>query len=91
ASLDGLRRVVYVSSFSKAIAPNLRVGYMVARDDWTQTLLRVKTIASLSSSELGEQLVHSILTGGRHRTHLERLRQRLAAAQERVSRRLTEA
>lgn len=91
ASLDGLRRVVYVSSFSKAIAPNLRVGYVVARDDWTQTLLRLKTIASLSSSELAEQLVHSILTGGRHRTHLERLRQRLAAAQERVSRRLTEA
>jgi DNA-binding transcriptional MocR family regulator len=50
ASLDGLRRVVYVSSFSKAIAPNLRVGYVVARDEWVLSLLRVKTIASLSSS-----------------------------------------
>ncbi len=50
ASLDGLRRVVYVSSFSKAIAPNLRVGYVVARDERVQTLLRAKTIASLSSS-----------------------------------------
>ncbi len=91
ASLDGLRRVLYVSSFSKAIAPNLRVGYVVARDEWVQTLLRLKTIASLSSSELAEQLVLSILTAGRHRTHLERLRQRLAGAQEKVSRRLTEA
>jgi DNA-binding transcriptional MocR family regulator len=89
ASLDGLRRVVYVSSFSKAIAPNLRVGYVVSRDEWVQNLLRVKTIASLSSSELSEQLVLSILTAGRHRTHLEKLRQRLAAAQERVSSRLT--
>jgi DNA-binding transcriptional MocR family regulator len=91
ASLDGLRRVVYVSSFSKAIAPNLRVGYMIARDEWVQTLLRLKTIASLSSSELSEQLVLSILTAGRHRTHLEKLRQRLAAAQEKVSRRLVQA
>jgi DNA-binding transcriptional MocR family regulator len=91
ASLDGLRRVVYVSSFSKAIAPNLRVGYVIARDESVQTLLRLKTIASLSSSELSEQLVLSILTAGRHRTHLERLRQRLAAAQEKVSRRLTQA
>jgi DNA-binding transcriptional MocR family regulator len=91
ASLDGLRRVVYVSSFSKAIAPNLRVGYVVARDEWVQSLLRVKTIASLSSSDLSEQLVLSILTAGRHRTHLERLRQRLAAAQDKVSRRLTQA
>jgi DNA-binding transcriptional MocR family regulator len=91
ASLDGLRRVLYVSSFSKAIAPNLRVGYVVARDEWVQSLLRAKTIASLSSSELSEQLVLSIMTAGRHRTHLERLRQRLAGAQEKVSRRLTEA
>lgn len=91
ACLDGLRRVVYVSSFSKAIAPNLRVGYVVARDEWVQSLLRVKTIASLSSSDLSEQLVLSILTAGRHRTHLERLRQRLAGAQEKVSRRLTQA
>lgn len=91
ASLDGLRRVLYVSSFSKAIAPNLRVGYVIARDEWVQTLLRLKTIASLSSSELSEQLVLSILTAGRHRTHLERLRQRLAIAQEKVTQRLIDA
>ncbi len=28
ASLDQLKRVVYISSFSKAISPNLRVGHM---------------------------------------------------------------
>ena len=61
----------------------------MARDEAVQNLLRVKTITSLSSSELSEQLVLSILTAGRHRTHLERLRQRLAGAQEKVSRRLT--
>jgi DNA-binding transcriptional MocR family regulator len=91
AALDGLRRVVYVSSFSKAIAPNLRVGYVVARDELVQRMLRAKTIASLSSSDLAEQLVLSILTAGRHRAHLERLRHRLAQAQEKVSRRLIEA
>lgn len=33
----------------------------------------------------------SILTAGRHRTHLERLRHRLGSAQEKVSKGLTEA
>lgn len=87
ASLDRLRRVVYVGSFSKTIAPNLRVGYIVASEERAQRIAALKNILALSSSELTEQLVLSILTSGRHRTHLERLRKRLAKAQENVTRR----
>jgi len=89
ASLDRLRRVIYVGSFSKTIAPNLRVGYLVADKDRAQQLAALKNTTSLSSSELMENIVLSILTAGRHRTHLERLRRRLANAHELVTRRLT--
>lgn len=91
ASLDRLRRVVYVGSFSKTIAPNLRVGYVIATEERAQEIAALKNILSLSSSELMEQMVLSILTSGRHRTHLERLRKRLAKAQEEVSRRFNDA
>jgi DNA-binding transcriptional MocR family regulator len=89
ASLDRLRRVVYIGSFSKTIAPNLRVGYLVADKECAQKLAALKNTTSLSSSELMENIVLSILTAGRHRTHLERLRRRLATAHEQVTRRLT--
>ena len=91
ASLDQLRHVVYIGSFSKTIAPNLRVGYVVADQSCAQEIALLKSIISLSSSELMEQIVLSILTAGRHRTHLERLRQRLSRAHEQVTRRFTAA
>lgn len=91
ASLDRLRNVIYIGSFSKTIAPNLRVGYLVADQDRAHEIAALKNVVSLSSSELMEHLVLSILTAGRHRTHLERLRQRLAKANERVSRRFAAA
>jgi DNA-binding transcriptional MocR family regulator len=91
ASLERLRRVAYIGSFSKTIAPNLRVGYVVASEERAQQIAALKNILSLSSSELMEQVVLSILTAGRHRTHLERLRKRLARAHEQVSRRFTAA
>ncbi len=91
ASLDRLRRVVHIGSFSKTIAPNLRVGYVVSTEERAQEIAALKNILSLSSSELMEQMVLAILTGGRYRTHLERLRKRLAKAHEQVTRRFTAA
>jgi DNA-binding transcriptional MocR family regulator len=91
ASLDRVRRVAYIGSFSKTIAPNLRVGYIVADPERAQQLAALKNIVSLSSSELMEQIVLSILMAGRHRTHLERVRQRLTKMHEQVTRRFAEA
>ncbi len=84
ASLDALRRVVYVASFSKTLSPALRAGYLVATRGLAQRLARAKVMTSLGSSELIEQVVLQILTHGRYRRHLKRLHDRLAAAQARV-------
>ena len=85
ASLDELRRVIYVSSFSKTLSPALRAGFLVAPAAWAPKLARAKVMTSLGSSELLEQLVLQILTHGRYRRHLKRLHERLAAAQARVA------
>jgi DNA-binding transcriptional MocR family regulator len=91
ASLDRLERVIYVGSFSKTIAPSLRVGYLAARADLAERIAMQKNMMSLSSSELMEHIVLAILTSGRYRTHLERLRRHLADARARVVRRFRDS
>ena len=90
ASLDQLRRVVYVGSFSKTISPNIRVGYLVARPDLLDELAQLKMVSGLTSSDLTERLAFGALTEGRWRKHLKSLRDRLAAAHGRVAPRLAE-
>lgn len=85
ASLDQLRRVVYISSFSKTISPNIRVGYLAAQPDLLEELGRLKMISGLTSSEFTERLAYGALLDGRWRKHTKSLRDRLAVAQQRVA------
>jgi DNA-binding transcriptional MocR family regulator len=89
ASPDQLNNVVYVGSFSKTIAPNIRVGFIVSSGKVPEQLAALKNVTSLSSSELAEQIALSILLHGEHDSNLEVLRGRLARNYERVARRLT--
>ena len=84
ASLDQLQRVVYLSSFSKTISPNLRVGFMAAPPDLLEDFAQLKMISGLTSSEFSERLVFGALQDGRWRKHLRGLRERLADAHQRV-------
>jgi DNA-binding transcriptional MocR family regulator len=88
ASLDQLKRVVYVSSFSKTISPNIRVGYVVARPDLLDELAQLKMVSGLTSSDITERLAFGALTEGRWRKHLKSVRDRLADAHSRVAQRL---
>ncbi len=69
ASLDQLKRVVYISSFSKTISPNLRVGYMAGHPELIEDLAQLKMIAGLTSAELSERIVYGALIDGRWRKH----------------------
>lgn len=84
ASLDQLQRVVYISSFSKTISPNIRVGYMAAPPDLLEDFAQLKMISGLTSSEFSERLAYGALVDGRWRKHLRGLRERLAQAHQRV-------
>jgi DNA-binding transcriptional MocR family regulator len=88
ASLDQLNRVIYISSFSKTISPNIRVGYLAASPDLLEDLAQLKMISGLTSSEFSERLAHGALIDGRWRKHIRGLRERLAKAHEGAASRL---
>jgi len=85
ASLDQLKRVIYISSFSKTISPNIRAGYLAAAPELLEDLARLKMISGLTSSEFTERLAYGALIDGRWRKHIKTLRDRLALGQRRLA------
>jgi DNA-binding transcriptional MocR family regulator len=88
ASLDQLRRVIYLGGFSKTLAANLRVGYVAADPDTAAKLADLKMLTGLTTPELTERVVARVLAEGQYRRHLERLRGKLDAARDRTARAL---
>ena len=86
AALDGLQRTVYVSGFSKILAPNWRVGYVAAAPALTERLIDTKLLMTLTTPALLERAVSWCLDQGLLRRHAERVIERLDAARLRVTR-----
>ncbi len=91
ASLDQLQRVVYVGSFSKTLAANLRVGFVACDAALAERLADLKMLAALTTPEIGERMVCRILADGHYRKHVERLRGRFDGTRERAIRGLERA
>ena len=83
AALDGLQRTIYVSGFSKILAPGWRVGFIAAPAALTARLIDVKLLTSLTTPPLTERSVALCLEQGALRRHAERVRERLDAARAR--------
>ncbi|MDR5778912.1 PLP-dependent aminotransferase family protein [Caballeronia sp. LZ065] len=88
ASLDQLKRVIFLGSFSKTLAANLRVGYIAAAPDVAKALADQKMLVGMTSPELNERVVYKILTEGHYRRHVERLRTRLDGVRDKTARML---
>jgi DNA-binding transcriptional MocR family regulator len=73
ASLDQLKRVIYLGSFSKMLVPNIRVGYLATTPDLAETLGNQKLLTSLATPEINERVVHRALTEGSYRKHCQRV------------------
>jgi 2-aminoadipate transaminase len=58
---DAAEAVVYLGSFSKVVAPGLRVGYTVVPDWLMRPLVVAKQASDLSSSALAQRLVAELL------------------------------
>jgi DNA-binding transcriptional MocR family regulator len=84
AALDGLQRTVYVSGFSKILAPDWRVGFVAAPAALVGRLVDLKLLTSLSTPSLPERAVAVCLGQGLLRRHAERVVERLAAARSRT-------
>lgn len=86
AALDGLQRTVYVSGFSKILAPNWRVGFLAAAPALAERLVDTKLLTTLTTPALLERAVAWCLAQGLMRRHAERMVQRLETARRRVVR-----
>ena len=91
AALDGLARTVYVSGFSKILAPNWRVGFVAAAPALAERLIDTKLLGTLTTPGLQERAVAWCLDQGLLRRHADRVVQRLDSARVRVVRLAQEA
>jgi len=68
-------QAVYISGFSKIVAPGLRVGYLVAPSWLTRPLVLAKQATDLAASSLGQRIVTRLLErDGWLDQHVEHLR-----------------
>ena len=86
AALDGLQRTLYITGFSKILAPAWRVGMVAAAPALVERLIDSKLLGMLTTPALMERAVAWCLDQGLLRRHAERVVQQLDAARNRVVR-----
>ncbi|MES2717733.1 MAG: PLP-dependent aminotransferase family protein [Pseudomonadota bacterium] len=86
AALDGLQRTLYITGFSKILAPAWRVGVVAAAPALAERLVDSKLLGMLTTPALLERAVAWCLDQGLLRRHAERVVQQLDAARHRVVR-----
>ena len=84
AALDALERTIYISGFSKILAPNWRVGFLAAPLALIDRIVDTKLLSTLTTPSLTEQALAHCLEQGLLRRHTERVLQRLEAARSRT-------
>ncbi len=73
---DDKGEVILCSSFSKTIAPGLRVGWMLP-GKYTVQVNRLKTLINISSPPINQMVAARFLKEGGYRKHMRRVRRRL--------------
>jgi DNA-binding transcriptional MocR family regulator len=83
SALDGLQRTIYVSGFSKILAPGWRVGFMAAPTHLYEQLLDTKLLGTLTTPALLEKALAWCIEQGQLRRHAQQVRTRLDQARGR--------
>ena len=76
-SVDPNDWVITCSSFSKTLAPGLRIGWVIPGRQFSQKIQNLKAAVSVTTSTLDQYLVSRYLTGGAYERHLRVLRNSL--------------
>nr|WP_200997105.1 PLP-dependent aminotransferase family protein [Rhizobium rhizogenes] len=85
ASLQGLdqaNRVLYTGTFSKALLPSLRLGYLVVPPDLVPVFRAIRPALDRCPPTFQQRVVADFLNEGYFPAHLRRLRERLRASRD---------
>ena len=73
--MDQNGRVIYMGTFSKAIAPAIRVGYMVLPESLLSVYLERGRFYSSTVSRVDQRILANFISGGYFERHLNRMRE----------------
>ena len=81
---------IYLGSFSKVLAPGLRLGYVVAPPALYPKLLQAKQAADLHTPGFNQRVVHEVIKDGFLSHHLPTVRDRYRAQRDAMAQALRE-
>lgn len=91
-SIDSDGRVIYVGTFSKALSPQLRLGYLVLPPELVSVFQQAKRLTDRHAPVLEQRVLASLIDSGAYERHVRRMRRenerRRAALLEAVARHL---
>lgn len=74
-ALDNKGLVIHISSFSKSIAPALRIGWIIASEKVIEQLADVRMQIDYGSSILSQMVIYEMLNKGDYDRHIIRLKE----------------
>lgn len=82
---DGGDRVIHINSFSKCLAPGLRLGYMLVPEHLDRRLVLEKFNADISAPAILQEALALYLERGLYDAHLEELRRTYRALRQHLA------
>lgn len=75
-SMDGDGRVIYLGTFSKALSPQLRIGYLVVPSELVAVFRQAKRLTDRHAPLLEQRVLASLINSGAYERHVRRVRRK---------------